>query len=452
MINPAPTSSNPETLQARSVLILALLACLVGALAGLVAALFRLALQHADRGRDALIIWAHSRPLPGFLLVVGAVAATTGVACWLVRRFSAHASGSGIPHVEAVVNGELPPAPFSLLPVKFFGGWLAIGGGLALGREGPSVQMGASIGSLLGRAFRLNEPDCIALLAAGAGAGLATAFNAPIAGAVFVLEELVRRFDTRIAIAALGASAGAIAVARLFLGQAPDFSVELLPYPGIGSAFLFVALGLLAGLAGVAYNRSLLMALAVCDRAKRWPPELRAAVIGAAVGALAWCAPGLVGGGDGITQRTLSGSEVVAALSFTFAIRFGLGTVSYAAGTPGGLFAPMLVLGSQLGLLFAVLCRLGFADLGAPPVAFAVVGMAAFFTAVVRAPVTGIILAIELTAGFTQLLPMLWACCAAMAVPTLLGDRPIYESLKERTLAAAALIRLRQCSETAIVK
>src|SRR6202043_3122311 len=115
----------------------------------------------------------------------------------------------------AVLNEQLPQAPFRVIPVKFIGGALAIGAGLALGRQGPSVHMAATLGHLVGKIFRRNWPDCRVLLAAGAGAGLATAFNAPIAGAVFVLEELVRRFDTRIAIAALGASAGAIAVARV---------------------------------------------------------------------------------------------------------------------------------------------------------------------------------------------------------------------------------------------
>jgi CIC family chloride channel protein len=423
---------NPAPLQARSLLKLALLACLVGALVGLVSACFRLALQRADSGRDALIAWAHGRPWVGFLFVAGVMAGTAALACWLVQRFSPHAGGSGIPHVEAVVNGELPPAPFGLLPVKFVGGWLAIGGGLALGREGPSVQMGASIGSLLGGAFRLNHSDCVALLAGGGGAGLATAFNAPIAGAVFVLEELVRRFDTRIAVAALAASAGAIAVARPFVGQLPDFQVELPFYSGVGSGFLFVALGLLAGLVGVAYNRSLLGALAIFDRLRDWPPPLRAAVVGAGVGAIAWFGPALVGGGDALTQRALSNRENLAWLPLLFAFRFVLGTVSYATGTPGGLFAPMLVLGAQLGLLFAALCQLGLPNLGVPPAAFAAAGMAAFFTAVVRSPVTGIILAVELTNGFTQLLPMLWACFAAMTVPTLLGNEPIYDSLKER--------------------
>ena len=119
-------------------------------------------------------------------------------------------------------------------------------------------------------------------------------------------------------------------------------------------------------------------------------------------------------------------------LPLLFLVRLGLSTVSYAARTPGGLFAPMLVLGAQVGFLFGALCRLVFPDLGAPPEAFAVVGMAAFFTAAVRAPVTGIVLIIEMTASFTMLLPMLGACFTAMLVPTWLGNPPIYDSLREQ--------------------
>src|SRR5206468_9693041 len=161
---------------------------------------------------------------------------------WLVRRYAPHASGSGIPHVEAVLNEEIPQAPFRLVPVKFVGGLLAMGSGLALGREGPSVQMGASIAHLVGRVFRRGWQDCRGLLAVGAGAGLATAFNAPIAGAVFVLEELVKRFETRIAIAALGASATAAAVGRVLLGDAPDFHVATLGYPSAATTPLYFVL------------------------------------------------------------------------------------------------------------------------------------------------------------------------------------------------------------------
>ena len=413
-----------------NLLTLALLALVAGAATGVLGAMFRLTLARADLLRNLLIDWAHGEGVAGFLFVVVACGAATFLASWLVRRFAPQASGSGIPYVEAVLCKQVPPASFLLVPVKFIGGVLAIGAGLALGREGPSVQIGAGISYVIGRTFGLRWPDCRVQLAAGAGAGLATAFNAPIAGAVFVLE-LVQRFEHRIAIACLGASAAAIAVARVFLGEAPDFHVAPIDYASAEVRPLFYVLGAVAGLLAIAYNRTLLAALGTADRLARVPVEARAALIGTAVGMLAWFAPSLVGGGDEITQRTLAGAENLELVPLVFLLRFGLGAVSYAAGAPGGLFAPLLVLGAQSGLLFGSACRLAFPHLDIQPEGFAIVGMAAFFTGVVRAPITGIALVIEMTGNVTLLLPMLGACFAAMLVPTLLRDKPIYEVLRE---------------------
>src|SRR5258708_6550141 len=253
---------------------LAVLALVVGAAAGLIGAVFRLVLVRADTLRDRLIVWAHGEALLGLALVVVAGAGAALVAAWLVRRFSPDASGSGIPHVEAVLRREVPPAPYMLLPVKFVGGVLAIGSGMALGREGPSVQMGASFAHFVGTVCRCSWPDCRVLMAAGAGAGLATAVNWPIAGAVFVPEELVQRFEHRIAIAALAASAPAIGVARALLGDGPDFAVAPLgAVPPLGQP-LFVVLGVIAGLLAVAYNRLLPAPIATPYHFTRLPPEL----------------------------------------------------------------------------------------------------------------------------------------------------------------------------------
>jgi CIC family chloride channel protein len=433
-VRPQPKLHIDPTEANGSLLALALLAPIVGGASGLIGALFRLSLGAADRFRNAAIAWAHGWNFAGFLCIAAGCAAAVAAAAWLVRRFSPYAAGSGIPQVEEVLNDELPPTPPRLLFVKFVGGLLAIGSGLALGREGPSVQMGAAIADVVGKLFRRNWLDCKVLIAAGAGAGLATAFNSPIAGAVFVLEELMRRFETRTAIAALGASAAAIAVARAFLGPAPDFQVEPLAYLGVKTWLLFAALGAIAGLTAGLYNSALLGGLAAMDRLGRWPVEVRAAVIGAAIGALAWFVPGLVGGGDDITQRTLAGGATLVLLPLAFLLRFGLGAVSYAAPVPGGLFAPILVLGAQLGWFCGALCHIAFPDMNLDPTAFAVVGMAAFFTGVVQAPVTGIVLVIEMTASFTMLLPMIAACFTAMLVPNLIGTAPIYDSLRERML------------------
>ncbi|MBU6527665.1 H(+)/Cl(-) exchange transporter ClcA [Methylocystis sp. MJC1] len=416
-----------------SLFFLSVLALLVGGLAGLVGAMFRLALMAADRLRDAIIQWAEGGAVVGFLVVVGLCAIAALISVWMVRRFAPHASGSGIPHVEAVLHGEAAPAPFILLPVKFFGGCLAIGAGLALGREGPSVQMGAVIGHLTGDAFRRSKADNCALLAAGAGAGLATAFNAPMAGAVFVLEELTQKFDQRVAIAALAASSTAIAVAHLLLGDAPDFTIPKLAYPAASIGPLFFILGAVMGLFGVVYNRVLLATLSAVERL-RLSPENKAAMIGAMVGALAWFAPGLVGGGDAFTQVAISGSQDVFFLPFVLALRFALGAGSYSSGTPGGIFAPLLALGALAGLFFGVVCGLLLPGLDIQPQAFAIVGMTALFTAVVRAPLTGIVLVTEMTGAVFLLLPMLAACFLAMLAPTLLNDPPIYHSLRERLI------------------
>lgn len=414
---------------------LALISGVAGAGAGFIGGLFRLVLEKADGLRLALPGWWADQPFLGCgLLIVGAATATA-ISAWLVRRFSKNAAGSGIPHVEAVISGDLPPAPFILLPVKFVGGVLAIGAGLALGREGPCVQMGATLAHLLGKVCGRNLADCRTLLAAGAGAGLAAAFNAPLAGSAFVMEELTRQFETRNAIAALGASGSAIVVARLFTGPAPDFAMATVPYPADLDNLLCIALGVIAGLLGVAYNRVLLGALVMADRLAGWPVEIRAAMIGALVGALAWFAPGLPGGGHDLTQQALNGTAALALLPLIYLLRMGLGAVSYAAGTPGGLFAPLLVLGAQMGFVFGGLFDPGGIDPTSHAVSFAVVGMAALFTAAVRAPLTGIILVTEMTENSRLLLPMLAACFSAMAVATMLREPPIYDSLKQRTLA-----------------
>lgn len=409
---------------------LASLSVVAGAAAGMLGAVFRLALVRADGFRDLVLDWAHGHRIAGILGIIAISSVATGFAAWLVRRFSPQATGSGIPHVEAQLRGDWSGNPLRIISVKFFGGLVAIGSGLALGREGPSVQMGASLAEFIGRIAHRNEDECKALLAAGAGAGLATAFNAPIAGIAFVLEELVGRFDLQTTVATLGASASAIGVARFLLGQAPDFRVAAIPYPSLGTFPVYMILGALAGLVGVAYNHAILGALRATNRLSQRPPEFSAAMVGAAVGVVAWFAPDLVGGGDAITQRMIGGTGAVFAFGLFFFIRFVLGAVSYAARTPGGLFAPLLVLGSQSGLWFGTFFSAWIPSAGSHPAEYAIVGMAALFTAVVLAPLTGIILAIELTGSFTLLLPMLGACFAATLVPTLLRDPPIYESLR----------------------
>jgi CIC family chloride channel protein len=408
-------------------------------------AAFRLALASADRLRDGLIDRAHHLGPGGFLLTVAGCAAALASSAWLVRRFSIYAAGSGVPEVEAALAGELPALPLRrTLLIKFVGGVLSIGAGGALGPEGPGVQMGAVGARLLATVFRRSWPDVQALVAAGAGAGIAVAFNAPIAGAVFVHEGLTRRFNIRLAIAGLGASSTAILISRLFLGDAPEFHVAVsgqvasatgaLPYAAAATWPLYLVLGILAGAGGALYNRLLVRALALTAALGKWPVEAKAAAIGAIIGLIGWFAPELIGDGENISQLVLSNAAVTGGISLAFAIRFFLGPVSYAARTPGGLFAPLFALGAMMGSFLGGLAQAAFPALGIEPQAFAVVGMAAFFTGVVRAPLTGIVLALEMTSAFTTLLPMLVACLAAILAAELLNNPPIYDSLRRRLI------------------
>lgn len=434
---PRPDDDSPRALAT-----LALLAGLGGTVTGAIVSLFLMGLHHASALRDHLVtlLTMHltgPAALAGPILMAAFSATCAGLAAWLVVRFAQTAAGSGIPHVEAVVDGRMPPAGLRLVPVKFFGGILAIGGGLALGREGPCVQMGAGIAHLTTLAFRRVSVDRSLLTAACAGAGLAAAFNAPIAGSIFVLEELVRRFENRLAIAALMASSASILVSRLMLGNVPALNVTAqLPDQPMASG-IYLLFGMVLGLVAVAYNQAILGTQSLVARAPL-PPTVRAALIGAAVGALAWFLPAVVGGGDSLSQAAIDGRVGLAVLPALIALRFLLGAVSFSAGTPGGLLAPMLALGALIGLMIGHGLAALFPGLPISPEGFAVVGMAAFFAGSVRAPLTAIVIVTEMTANVTMLLPMLAACAGALIVPTVLRNPPIYNALGAR-LAGAPL-------------
>jgi CIC family chloride channel protein len=405
-------------------------AAVVGALTGLAAASFRILLIHMGAWRGALASWAHGSWW-GLAVVVVVCAAGTTAAAALVKRVEPHAEGSGIPRVEAVVEGRLPPGRFRILPVKYVGGLLSIGSGLALGREGPSVQMGGSIAVIVASVTRRSQADLRILAAGGAAAGLATAFNAPIAGGVFVLEELVKRFDPRTTIATLTASASGFAAAYPFTGSDSEFQMPHLHDPHMAGAGWVFVVGILTGVLGVLYNKALMFGLHLADTS-RWPVEVRAAGIGSLVGILVWSAPDLAGGGDNLTQNALFGHGSIWMVTGVLVLRFFLGVVSYATSTPGGLFAPMLVLGADIGLIVGLAASYLTPGSAPDPAALALIGMAAFFTASVQAPVTGLILATELTGTTNQLPPMLGACATALLVAAALRVRPIYDLLTDR--------------------
>jgi chloride channel protein, CIC family len=409
-------------------------AALVGFFAGLVAAFFRIVLALGDDLRNALIAWSRHFPLWGWIFPILFSMAGAVSSLFLVQRFAPETSGSGIPHLEAVLHRLRTMSWNRVLPIKFVAGALAIGGGLALGREGPTVQMGGAVGAAVSHWLKSRPREQRTLIAAGAGAGLAAAFNAPLSGVMFVLEEIQRDFHPIVFGAAFLAAAVADIVVRLLSGAFPVFSVPNYPTPPTASLPVFALLGVLAGLLGVAFNRGLLVTLNWFGHFSGRMRLGTAAAVGALVGVIAWFYPLAVGGGHSLAEVVLAGGFVLAAIPLLFIIRFFLTLSSYATGTAGGIFAPLLVLGALLGLALGQITHAIAPFVVPEPAVFAVVGMAAYFTAIVRAPLTGIALIVEMTGNYHQMLPLLVSCFCAYAVAEYLKDLPIYEALLERDL------------------
>ncbi len=409
-------------------------AALVGAGAGIVALFFRAALTGADALRNGLIDWSQQMPMGGWIFPVLFTALGAGISVALTRRYAPEAGGSGIPHLEAVLHRLRKLEWKRVLPVKFFGGIIAIGSGLALGREGPTVQMGGAVGDAISRWLKVSPRERLTLISAGAGAGLAAAFNAPLAGLVFVLEEVRRDFQPIVFGAAFLAAAIADIVVRLGSGQFPVFAVPSYPTPPLASLPIFALLGLITGVLGVLFNRGLLTAI---EGYARLPDRFvlpAAAITGGVVGLVGWFSPVAIGSGHTLAETILKGDLLLTAIPLFFVIRFLLTTTSYGMGAPGGIFAPLLVLGALIGLAIGQIAHNLAPDVVPIPAVFAVVGMAAYFTAIVRAPLTGIMLIVEMTGNYSQMLPLLVCCFCAYATAEFLKDLPIYEALLERDL------------------
>lgn len=399
----------------------------VGVLTGLLAVAFLTGLHAGTAWRlGKMAEWREAAPILGIFLTVGGVAASAALGAWAVRRFAPKAAGSGVPYVEHILRGGGEPDHRHVLPVKFFGGLLALSSGLVLGREGPLVQMGAVIGERLGRRLKNIRGAWKALMTCGAGAGLASAFNAPVGGTIFILEEVQRRVTPLSFLLAATAATTGVFVQRAVFHLAPEYRTVAATTASAEAVPVFLAFGCLVGLLGVLYNRLLLAFLSWSRQLASIPIELRAAAIGATIGLIGWFEPDLTGGGDELIAAVFSGG--VTAFLLIGAVRFFLGPLSYTAGTPGGLFAPIITIGALCGAAFGHWQHDAW-PVGAEPAAFAVAGMAAFFTATVRAPLTGIVICLEMTGAYGVFFPLLATCLGAYLVPTLLRNEPIYDAL-----------------------
>jgi CIC family chloride channel protein len=400
----------------------------LGLLAGLVAVGFHAALNGAEALRGWLAMYVDESPLLGWpaLLLVTLAAVLLAVA--LVRHFAPEASGSGISQVEGLMLRERPFRWLRVLWVKFASGVLGIGAGLALGREGPTVQMGAALGEMLALPARLPLEQRRQMIALGAAAGLTGAFNAPLAGVLFLFEELRPPFRPALCFAALLATGGADGLCRLLWGQRPDLGRLHLATPAPDDLIWFALLGAVAGLLGVVFNRCLLAAM----RLARWLARRRLAwvlpvICAIAVAILGRYQPDWVGSGGELIKTLLLGGQMTALVAVAILLaRFPLTIVCYAGGPAGGLFAPLLVMGASLGLLLGQHFPSGVAV-----EAFAVAGMTALFTGIVRAPLTGVLLMIEMAGAYRLILALIVAALLAKWTADALGDTPVYEALRQ---------------------
>jgi len=411
-------------------------ALLVGILTGLVGAAFRIGLESIGRWREAVLVWAGSMPDWALGVPVAISALAVFAALLLVRRVAPETGGSGVQEIEGALDGVRPVRWKRVLPVKFVAGWLSLGAGMVLGREGPTIQMGGNLGKMIGDWFRVSRDDLHILLAAGAAAGLSAAFNAPLSGVLFVIEEMRLQFKYSFLSvqAVLIASASADVVVRGLTGQAPVISMPHLSDPHLSSLWLFLVFGAVFGFFGLLFNKFLVSALDLFSSMRGWPYRLTGLYMGAFIGLLAIVLPDAVGGGYHVIFETMHGKLPVMMLILLFAARFGTTVLSYGCGVPGGIFAPMLALGTLFGMWFGHYAHAWLPGLIAHPSVFMVAGMSALFAATVRAPLTGIGLAVEMTGNYELLLPLILTCISATVVAEGLGGKPIYTVLLQRTL------------------
>lgn len=414
-------------------------ALLVGSTAGFVGAVFQIALTGIARWRASLLSWAQNYDFLSWALPILSSAVMVYVALLLVRRIAPETGGSGVQEIEGALNGERPLRWKRVLPVKFLGGIFSLGSGLVLGREGPTIQMGGNIGKMMGDIFKVSKDDLHILVAAGAGAGLAAAFNAPLAGILFVIEEMRPQFKFNFLSfqSVLIACAVSDIVLRGLVGEGPDIVMPQYPSPELSYLWVFIVFGSLFGIFGYVFNLLLIVSLDFFSGLRGWFYTFTGLIVGAIIGVLVWLFPDTIGGGYDVIPKAFQNTFPPMALLILFLARFGTTVFSYGSGAPGGIFAPMLALGTLFGLWFGHFTHELFPAHVLHPGIFAVAGMGALFSATVRAPLTGILLTVEMTANYSQILPLILTCMSATIVSQGLGGKPIYTVLLQRTLEMA---------------
>ena len=379
----------------------------------------------------------HALAMPGrsWMLWTVLAPAAGGLVCGLLLRYVfPGARGSGIPQVKEAFAARDGAVSLRDTIGKFFVGTLQIGSGGSLGLEGPTVQICAGIASALGRVIRLSPQSRRRLIPVGAAAGIAAAFNAPIAAVTFTIEEVVGQLDQTVLSGVIVAAAVAAVIERSVLGANPVLSVR--EHHGLSdtrSLILYAALGLAAAAASVAFTDGLLRVRARFRAMTSVPVWAQPAVGGAvtglvAVGVMAWCRTGgITGGGYHVLEHALSGSLALRVMLVLCVAKLVATVFSYSSGGAGGIFAPSLFIGATLGGAFGSLDKMLFHhdDIGA----FALVGMGAVFSATIRAPMTSVLIIVEMTSGYSLILPLMIANMSAYVIARQWRPEPIYEAL-----------------------
>jgi len=312
---------------------------------------------------------------------------------------------------------------------------------MVLGREGPPVQLGGNIGRMLLDIFRMKSTEARhSLLATGAAAGLSAAFNAPLAGILFIIEEMRLQFRySLISIKAVfvGVIMSSI-VFRIFNGEHAVIEIGRLADAPVNTLWLYLLLGMIFGVVGVAFNQFIFRIQDLFQRlhgGRLSKVLLVGALLGGGCGVLGLLLPAAAGGGSSLIPLAAAGNFSIGMLLFLFIVRLATTLLCFCSGAPGGIFAPMLALGTLLGTAFGLCAAAWLPDYHLQAATFAIAGMGALFAASVRAPLTGIVLVLEMTDNYQLILPMIITCLGATLLAQFLGGQPLYSSLLARTLA-----------------
>lgn len=397
---------------------------------GLLVVLYRLGIGYGTRFATGMYAWLRSNPLWIAAWAAAAVLAGLFVA-WLIR-WEPMASGSGIPQTEGVVTRGMRMRAWSILVVRYAGGLLCGLFGLSMGREGPSVQIGAATSQATGGRLAHGQVDRNALITSGAAAGLSAAFCAPLSGAMFALEEIHRSFSPTILLTAMSASLTSDFVAKYCFGLRPVLDFATIRQLPLTHYWWLLPLGLATGVIGVVMNRLLLGLQTLMSHVPAMARPIIPLAVALPCGMLL---PLTLGGGENLIAFMERGGAGLGLLAALLIVKMLFTATSFASGAPGGIFMPILAVGSITGALVATLG--GMPDL---PIAldaqyvsvFAVIGMAGTLAAATKAPITSILLIVEMSGNITHMLPVAACVLIALFVADVCNTKPIYEVLLDR--------------------